>query len=304
VTRTGPAPLVRRLAHGAMTPLAAVALLALAACGGTAAPNADPPVPVAASAMAVPAAPAPTPTPAPTPPFAPMGLAELLQGQGPGGTARPAQDGDALRGGAGGRFAVSRAVAVAALLPVDEEPRGDDGVFALVLAERGQRAEALCTATLERLDLVDLEQGARPRFARRPVFWMVTPTASEVAGLRDVSCQELALKLDGQRAQAHGLGAEAGPVLLGFAERGTQIWRMAWDLSAIPVSEFPRATRIWTELLAGEPAEWEARSSRVQWREATRGFLIRFGEPLEGLVGARPARAEAAPRAPRYVIVR
>jgi hypothetical protein len=199
---------------------------------------------------------------------------------------------------------IGREVAVAALLPVDSQPRGDDGVFGLVLAARGQRAEALCTATLERLDLVDLEQGARQRYVRRPVFWMVTQTAGEVAALRDVSCQELAQKLDGQRAQAHGLGAAVGPVLLGYGQRGEKIWRMTWDLSAIPVSEFPRATRIWTELLTSDPAEWEVRSLNVRWREAARAFLIRFGEPLDGLVGAKPSRAEPAAGAPRYIILR
>jgi len=191
-----------------------------------------------------------------------------------------------------------------AVLASDEEPRGDDDAFALVLSERGPRAEALCAAMLERMDLVAMQQGARPRYARRPVFWMVSPTAQQLVTLSDISCPELVARLDIQRANAVGLGPEIGPVLVAAATQGQSSWTMRWDLSDIPPSEFPRASRIWNDLLTSPPAQWEARANRVQWRESARAFLIRYGEPLEGALGSRSARAEVSRAQVRYVIVR
>lgn len=92
---------------------------------------------------------------------------------------------DALRGAG---LPAARPVAVVAVLASDEEPRGDDGGFALVPSERGPRGEALCAAMLERMQLVATKQGVRPRFARRTVSWMVTPPARQLAKLSDVSC--------------------------------------------------------------------------------------------------------------------
>jgi hypothetical protein len=229
-------------------------------------------------------------------PPAPVPIGELRQNAPPAGST------DSLRGST--RPIAARPVAVAALLGTDEEPTGDDGVFSLVLSERGPRAEALCAASLERLDLVDLQGAERPRYARRPVFWMVTQTGRSLDAQADISCPELVTRLDVQRAQAMGGGGDVGPVLLAVAERNGATQTMRWDLSAIPVSEFPRATRIWTELLVGDPAGWDDRAARIRWRESARAFLIRYGEPLEGVVGSRPARAEVGRPQVRYTILR
>lgn len=275
--------------RAARTLIALALAVAVVAC-------ADPaPSPVAA-------APAPAPgvvigglVPTPAPPAA-VGLGELRsQSQ------RTAQE--ALRGGGGG-LAASRPVAVAAVLARDEDPQGDDSAFALVLTERGARAEALCAAMLERMDLFDIQHGSRTRFTRRPVYWMVSATGAEVDAMRDLSCPELTTRLDVQRAQAVGLGAEIGPVLAAEARRDGQVWTMRWDLSDLPSSEFPRAIRIWNELLAGDPAAWETRATAVRWRETARAFLIRYGEPLDGVLGSRAARAEVGRPAARYVIIR
>lgn len=229
------------------------------------------------------------------PPPAPVALGELRsQSQ------RAAQE--ALRGSGG--LAASRPVAIAAVLARDEEPAGDDNAFALVLTERGPRAESLCGAMLERMDLFDIQPGSRARFTRRPVYWMLSATAVELDALRDISCAELTARLDVQRAQAVGLGAETGPVLAAEARRDGNVWTMRWDLSDLPPSEFPRAVRIWNELLAGDPAGWETRAAAVRWRESARAFLIRYGEPLDGVFGPRAARAEVGRPAPRHVIIR
>lgn len=236
------------------------------------------------------------PPPAPAPPVA---LAELRR-ESQRSAARQAEE--ALRGGSG--LSASRPVAVAAVLASDEEPRGDEATFSLVLAERGPRAEALCQAMLERMDLIDLQQAARARFPRRPVYWMVTSTGNDLDALRDVSCTEMVGRLDVMRAQALGLGGVEGPILVAESRRNGQIWTMRWDLSALPPGEFVRATRIWTELLTGDPAAWDARVGVIRWRETARAILIRYGEPLEGILGSRPARAEVGRREARYVIIR
>jgi hypothetical protein len=76
---------------------------------------------------------------------------------------------DALRGAG---LPAARPVAVVAVLASDKEPR----------------AEALCAAMLERMELLAMKQGVRPRFARRTVSWMVTPPARQLAKLSDNSC--------------------------------------------------------------------------------------------------------------------
>jgi hypothetical protein len=76
---------------------------------------------------------------------------------------------DALRGAG---LPAARPVAVVAVLASDKEPR----------------AEALCAAMLERMELLAMKQGVRPRFARRTVSWMVTPPARQLAKLSDISC--------------------------------------------------------------------------------------------------------------------
>jgi hypothetical protein len=111
-------------------------------------------------------------------------------------------------------------------------------------------------------------------------------------------------RLDTQRANAVGLGAEIGPVLVAAAAHNQSTWTMRWDLSDIPPAEFPRASRIWNELLSRPPEQWQSRANRVQWRETARAFLIRYGEPLEGALGSRAAHAEVSRAQVRYVIVR
>jgi hypothetical protein len=278
----------RPRAPGFSLPLLLAAWLVLGACAATP-PAATGVAPTAAGGSGAAAA-----DPAST-----IGIGELRR-ESQRSAAREAEE--ARRGGVG--LAASRPVAVAAVLAADEEPVGDDGAFALVLTERGPRAEALCTAMLERMDLTAMQQGSRARFSRRPVYWMLTTHGQQLDAIRDLSCPELVAQLDVQRAQAVGLGAEVGPVLVAEARRGADVWTMRWDLSDLPASEFPRATRIWAELLTGDPAGWEARAGAVRWRETARAFLIRYGEPLEGVFAPRPARAEAGRGAARYIIIR
>lgn len=191
------------------------------------------------------------------------------------------------------------AVPVGALLGTDEQPLAPGGAYAVVLADRSPRSVTLCRAMTQALAFADPARATQRPASLRPIYWLLARPGAEIATLGELSCEALVENLDLLRAGAAALDGHQGPKLRAIVTRGTAtVVDVLWDLSGQPESEFRRAVGLWADLLADDPAGWEARVRQLQLVEDFRGFLIHVGEPLSNLLGVRAAAGSA----PAHVI--
>lgn len=196
---------------------------------------------------------------------------------------------------------------VAALLHSDEPPRSRDGVFGLLLLQRGDvRNQGVCRAFFRRLEAV--ADPMAPSFVARnyagqmrwemvtarPTFWPVRkPTKSEpdLASEERTTCGTLLQRYDWSRAGVElsrvGLAAVNGPVLVGIgpqAEGQNDLPMVVLDLSRTPDSELPRAFRIWRGIITANATSWPPMQTYIGFREEIRNALIANAATITSLL--------------------